>query len=93
MAALQAEEVDRRLEGSAWRREGAAIVRDLEFGGFVEAIAFVDDVAEAAEDADHHPDILVHDHNKVRLTLSTHNEGGITGADLDMAATIDALSA
>ena len=41
MAPLQADEVDRRLEGSAWRREGDAIVRDLEFGGFVEAIAFV----------------------------------------------------
>jgi 4a-hydroxytetrahydrobiopterin dehydratase len=93
MAPLQADEVDRRLEGSRWRREGDAIVRDLEFDGFVEAIAFVDEVAESAEDANHHPDILVHGYNKVRLTLSTDNEGGITGADLDMAATIDALSA
>ena len=48
-------------------------------------------VAEAAEVADHHPDILVHGWNGLRLTLSTHSEGGVTEADLALAATIDAL--
>jgi 4a-hydroxytetrahydrobiopterin dehydratase len=92
MALLEPGDVDRRLEGSAWRREGEAIVRELRFDGFVEAIAFVDRVAVVAEDANHHPDILVHGYNNVRLTLSTHSQGGITQADLDLAGSIDSLA-
>jgi 4a-hydroxytetrahydrobiopterin dehydratase len=49
-------------------------------------------VAEAAEEANHHPDILVHGWNRLRLTLSTHSEGGLTQSDLDMARRIDALA-
>jgi 4a-hydroxytetrahydrobiopterin dehydratase len=74
-----------------WRRDGEALVRDLEFPDFKAAMAFVNLVAEAAEAANHHPDILVHGWNKVRLTLSTHSEGGLTDADLAMADAIDAL--
>ena len=48
-------------------------------------------VADAAEAANHHPDILVHGWNGLRFTLSTHSEGGVTEADLALAATIDAL--
>ena len=76
---------------SEWRDEGAAIVRDYEFKNFAEAMAFVNRVAEAAEDANHHPDILVHGWNKVRLTLSTHSEGRVTDADHRMAERIDGL--
>ena len=76
---------------SDWREDGDAIVRDFEFKDFAGAMAFVNQVAEAAEDANHHPDILVHGWNKVRLTLSTHSEGKVTQADRDMAARIDAL--
>jgi len=78
-----------RLPG--WRREGQAIVRDLELPSFALAIAFVNAVAGAAEAADHHPDILVHGWNKVRLTLSTHSAGGLTAADVALAATLDRL--
>ncbi len=53
---------------------------------------FVNRVAEAAEAANHHPDILVHGWNKVRLTLSTHSEGGLTEADFALAASLDELS-
>ena len=77
---------------SEWREEEAALVRDLEFGDFAAAMAYVNRVAEVAEAADHHPDILVHGWNKVRLTLSTHSEGRITDADHAMATRIDALS-
>ena len=77
---------------SEWREEGAAIVRDLEFKDFAAALAFVNRVAGAAEDANHHPDILIHGWNKVRLTLSTHSEGRVTDADHAMATRIDALS-
>lgn len=76
------------LDGD-WRREGEAILRDLRFADFAAAIAFVERVAELAETANHHPDILVHGWNKVRLTLSTHSEGGVTPADLALARLID----
>jgi 4a-hydroxytetrahydrobiopterin dehydratase len=76
---------------SEWRPEGDAIVRDLEFDDFAAAMAFVNRVADAAEAADHHPDILVHGWNKVRLTLSTHSEGGVTDADHELARVIDGL--
>ena len=91
MALLSDAQIEQRLEGSDWRREGGTIVRDLKFADFAAAIAFVDRVAEAAEAANHHPDILVHGWNKVRLTLSTHSEGGLTEADFALAARVDAL--
>lgn len=74
-----------------WRQEGESLVRDLEFDDFKGAIAFVNRVADAAEAANHHPDILVHGWNKVRLTLTTHSEGKLTDNDRAMAETIDGL--
>jgi 4a-hydroxytetrahydrobiopterin dehydratase len=92
MALLAEDEVDAAVRGTPWRREGPTLVRDLQVADFPAAIAFVDRVAQAAEEAGHHPDILVHGWNRVRLTLSTHSEGGITHADLDLARVLDALS-
>ena len=66
-------------------------MRDYEFKDFAEAIAFVNRVAEAAEEANHHPDILVHGWNNVRLTLTTHSAGKLTDNDRAMAARIDGL--
>lgn len=91
MPLLSDDEIRARLEGGDWRREGDAIVRDRRFADFAAAIAFVERVAQVAEDANHHPDILVHGWNKVRLTLSTHSEGGITAADLALAERLDAV--
>ena len=76
---------------SGWREEGAELVRDLQFANFAEGMAFVNRVADLAEEANHHPDILVHGWNNVRLTLTTHSEGRLTQADRDLAARIDAL--
>lgn len=92
MPRLTGEDVASRLEGSDWAREGDAIVRDLRFADFAAAIAFVDRVAEIAEAANHHPDILVHGWNNVRLTLSTHSEGGLTAADFALAEKLDGLA-
>ena len=64
MALLSDEDIAARLQGSEWRREGDEIVRDLEFADFAEAMAFVNRVADAAEAANHHPDILVHGWNR-----------------------------
>ncbi|MEA2181952.1 MAG: 4a-hydroxytetrahydrobiopterin dehydratase [Solirubrobacteraceae bacterium] len=91
MALLSDAEIDERLAGSEWRREGDTIVRDIETSGFKAAMALANGVADAANEANHHPDILVHDYKHVRLTLSTHSEGGITENDLALAQTIDAL--
>ena len=76
---------------SEWREDGEALVRDLEFKDFAEAMAFVNRVAEVAAEANHHPDILVHGWNHVRLTLSTHSAGRLTDADRQMAQRIDQL--
>ena len=94
MAALSDEEVAQRLgEAPQWGRgDGSSIVREWAFEDFARAIAFVNRVADLAEAANHHPDILLHGWNKVRLTLSTHSQGGLTDADFRLAAEIDGFS-
>jgi 4a-hydroxytetrahydrobiopterin dehydratase len=89
---LHDDEIASRLDDSEWEREGDEIVRELKFDDFGAAMAFVNRVAEAAEEANHHPDILVHGWNKVRLSLTNHAAGGLTQADFEMAATIDRLA-
>ena len=76
---------------SEWSQRPDALERDFEFDDFKAAMAFVNRVADAAEEANHHPDILIHGWNQVRLTLSTHSEGKVTQADRDLAAGIDGL--
>ncbi len=93
MAPLSDAEIDERLAGGAWRRDGDAIVRDIELSGFTAAMELANRVAAAAEAANHHPDILIHDYKHVRLTLSTHSAGGITDNDFALASTIDELTA
>jgi 4a-hydroxytetrahydrobiopterin dehydratase len=92
MSLLADAEIGKRLGDVRWHRDGQAIVRELEFPDFAAAMAFVNQVAELAEEANHHPDILVHGWNKVRLTLSTHSEGGLTAADFALAARVDGLA-
>lgn len=75
-----------------WRLEGATVVRELPTSNFAAAIGLVNAVAVLAEKADHHPDLLVYGWNKVRITLSTHDQGGITILDIRLAKDIDALN-
>ncbi len=77
---------------SEWREDDGQLVREREFANFAEALAYVNRVGEVAEEANHHPDILIHGWNKVRLTLSTHSEGRVTDADHALAAKIDELA-
>ncbi|MDQ3850122.1 MAG: 4a-hydroxytetrahydrobiopterin dehydratase [Actinomycetota bacterium] len=91
MARLSDAEIDERLADGHWRREGDAIVRDVDAGDFTRAMALANRVADAAEEANHHPDILVHGYKHLRLTLSTHSEGGLTDGDFAMAGTIDGI--
>jgi 4a-hydroxytetrahydrobiopterin dehydratase len=76
---------------SVWREEDESLIRDYELKDFAAAMAFVNQVADAAEEANHHPDILVHGWNKVRLTLTTHSAGRLTDNDRAMAERIDAI--
>ena len=78
-----------RLPG--WEREGDEIVRTFELPSFPEAIAFVGRVAERAEAANHHPDLDIR-YRKVRVALSTHDEGGLTERDFALATEIDATA-
>ncbi len=89
---LSEDDIASRLEDIEWTREGDEIAREWRFEDFAEAMAFVNRVAEAAEEANHHPDILVHGWNKVRLSLTNHSAGGLTEADFDMARKIDELA-
>ncbi len=66
------------------------ISRELELGDFRESMAFVESVAKLAEEHDHHPDIFI-SYNHVRLDLSTHTAGGLTGKDFALAQDIDRL--
>lgn len=91
MTILGDSQIDERLAAGEWHRQGQSIVREWKLDDFAQALAFVNRVAEAAEAANHHPDILLHGWNKVRLELSTHSEGGLTQADFDLAARIDRL--
>lgn len=75
-----------------WWREGETIVRTVKSDSFLEAIALVNGVATAAEEADHHPDIHIN-WRRVTFTLTTHASKGLTGKDLAMARRIDELAA
>jgi 4a-hydroxytetrahydrobiopterin dehydratase len=77
-----------------WSRDSSrdAITRELVFPDFNRAFAFMTQVALAAEKADHHPE-WSNVYNKVRVTLSTHDAGGVTQKDLDLARFIDAAYA
>ncbi len=74
-----------------WKLEGGELVRHCEFANFVEAMNFVNSVAELAEGAGHHPDIDIR-YNKVRLGLVTHDAGALTAKDFDLAAAADKLA-
>ena len=88
---LSDSDIAQRLEGSQWAREDDEIVREWKFDDFAAAMAFVNQVAEVAEEANHHPDILLHGWNKVRLSLTNHSAGGLTEADFEMATRLDGI--
>lgn len=82
----------RLLDAGAWRREGNAITRSFTFKGFKSAMAFANRVAEAANAANHHPDIHVENYRTVRIVLTTHATSGISDADIELARTIDGFA-
>jgi len=75
-----------------WRLTGKIISRRFEFDDFVHAMRFVNKVAKLAEAANHHPDITIYNYNRVRLALTTHDEGGLTVKDFKLAAKINEIA-
>jgi 4a-hydroxytetrahydrobiopterin dehydratase len=75
---------------SPWTREGEKLVFERTFPTFAEGIAFVDAVAREADAMDHHPDITIR-YTRVRLEVSTHDAGGLTTLDLDLAKAVSSL--
>jgi 4a-hydroxytetrahydrobiopterin dehydratase len=75
----------------SWRRNGNTIERTLQFANFVQAMDFVNQIAEAAEAVNHHPDIHI-SYNKVTLVLVSHDSGGVTQRDVRMAGKINEIA-
>jgi 4a-hydroxytetrahydrobiopterin dehydratase len=92
MPLLSDPEIETRLaELPGWEREGEAIVRTFDRGDFVGSVRFVESLVNPAEGMNHHPDLAI-SWSKVTVTISTHSEGGLTDADFELAAKVDALS-
>ena len=92
MTTLSQAEIASRLTALPdWRIEHGELVRTFQFATFPEAVAFVNQVAGAAEEANHHPDIDVR-YNRVRLALVSHDAGGLTDRDFALAAAADRLA-
>ncbi|NOX37335.1 MAG: 4a-hydroxytetrahydrobiopterin dehydratase [Calditrichaeota bacterium] len=88
MKLLPQEIQDRLTTLTGWEFDGQMLVREWTFRNFREAMHFVKQVADLAEAMDHHPDIYI-SYNRVRLSLMTHSEGGITDRDFQLAAQIN----
>jgi 4a-hydroxytetrahydrobiopterin dehydratase len=89
---LNTSEIDFALQKlPGWRRAGDAIERIFQFDDFVQAVKFVNKIADAAEAANHHPDILIN-YNKVTLTLLSHDSVGVTQRDIRMAGKINEVA-
>ena len=92
MAKLSPDEIHSALQQlPEWQLSGSAITRTFEFSDFMQAMDFVNQVARAAEEANHHPDITIN-YNKVTMQLSSHDSGGVTQRDVRMAARISEIA-
>ena len=98
---MPAPENERRLDeaalasllssGGGWTRIGDSLTKTYTFKGFKGAVAFVNRVADAANTANHHPDIHLEAYKTVRIVLTTHIAHGLTDADVELAGTLDAV--
>ena len=92
MALLARDEVEQRLsELDGWYLEGHAIVKQFKRGDFSGAVALVNAIEPVANELNHHPDVSI-SWETVTVLITTHSDGGLTAADFELAAQIDALS-
>jgi 4a-hydroxytetrahydrobiopterin dehydratase len=75
-----------------WKEEDSKLIKNFEFENFVESVNFVQNIVPLAEEMNHHPDILIFSYNKVKVMLTTHDEGNnITEKDISLAQKIDQI--
>jgi len=92
MALLEDNEIAERLERlEGWEREGDAITRSFDRGDFVGSVEFVKAIVEPAEEMGHHPDLEI-SWATVKVTITSHSEGGLTANDFELAGRITALA-
>jgi len=92
MTLLTKDELTKNLSSlTGWKDEGKEISKLFQLKDFAEALSFVNKVGAEAEKMDHHPDIFIHSWNKVKITISTHSEGGITKKDFQLAEKIERI--
>lgn len=92
MARLSDAEIEKKLADlSGWELQGEAIEKSFKRDDFVGSVRFVENLVEPAEAMNHHPDLAI-SWDTVTVTISTHSEGGLTAADFELAAKIDALA-
>lgn len=88
---LSTQQIDAALDSlSGWKSGADAIQKQYEFADFIDAMTFVNRVAELAEEVGHHPDLEIR-YNKVLVALTTHDEGGVTDKDVQVAREIEEL--
>jgi 4a-hydroxytetrahydrobiopterin dehydratase len=91
MPVLNDDEITQRLEGlDGWERRGDAIVREYKTADFVGSVKLVDALTPVAEEMNHHPDLNI-SWDTVRVSITTHSEGGLTENDFELARKIDSL--
>lgn len=92
VALLSDADVEQKLaELTGWERSAGAIEKSFDRGDFIGSVEFVRSLVEPAEEMSHHPDLSI-SWDTVRVTVSTHSEGGLTAADFELATAIDALA-
>lgn len=92
MALLGDTEIQERLTAlSGWERAGKAIEKEFKRDDFVGSVRFAQTLVEPAEAMNHHPDLSI-SWDTVKVTISTHSEGGLTAADFELAGKIDGLA-
>lgn len=88
---MDTSEIQRHLtEISGWKSENSCLVKEFHFSNFMESMSFVNKIVPLAEEMGHHPELKI-EYSKVTVTLSTHDEGGVTQKDLDLALKIDQI--
>jgi 4a-hydroxytetrahydrobiopterin dehydratase len=93
MEKLTATEIKKELDGTlhSWNLESDQLVREYKFKNFIEAFGFMTKVALLAQQANHHPE-WSNVYNKLKICLTTHDAGGITAKDVELAVQIEGLN-
>ena len=92
MSRLDEEQIEVKLRGvEGWRREGDALVKDFKLDDFKGSVDFVNRITPTAEGMNHHPDLTI-SWNRVKVSLTTHSQGGLTDKDFELASKIDSLA-